>query len=335
MYWPSVAEAMLHAPSLEDQALAMGGYCEYLWRPQGVNPSVVINNTSLAVCGDSQFVVQRRLQNRNGRLTVNWRENPSTLLIRKRGVDDVDWATLSEVSLLESDPALSLEDARILQFDNQNRRFIAATWEFSEPPRRGVNRVVTSQAVISLDCDFGILDVRYPNVGDNLVSNAYEKNWMPIPDSDNITYSLSGSHIVRGLWSEESFVSPGLQWEFGEIHGGTQWVRQGDSMLGVFHSSRPISESSWRGVAHNQKYFVLGAALAQASPPYRILAATAKPLFWSSPENPRVANGSILLFANGFAIDGSTALLSMGVNDAASAVVSLPLEAVYSALHPC
>ena len=324
---------MQFAPPLEEQAIALGGYCEYLSIPESANPDVLLNNTALAIWRDSHIVVHRRLQNRNGRLTDRWRDNPSTLLIRKRSPAESSWVTASEVSLLDSEPVLSLEDARVLQFDDQARRLIVAVWEFSQSTRTGAHRAVTSQAVVSLGQDFGIQSLELPNIGHNLSPTLYEKNWMPIPNSEHVTYSLDGLHTVRALWGPESFTSPGLAWEFGEIHGGTQWTRQGENMMGIFHSSRPIDGSEWRGIRHNKKYFVLGAVLAKAHPPYRIVAYTPEPLFWSSPRNPRVDNGSILLFANGFAVDGSRALLTMGVNDAASALVSFPLEAVYGRLR--
>lgn len=326
-------DEMMLSPSLESQALELGGHCEYLSEPSHCAPDVVLNNMSLMRTNRGLIVAQRRLQNRNGEVTLDWRENPSTILLRLRANEATSWKTLSEITLLNDENPMSVEDARIVDIGDHGGTLLAAIWPFEPKSSGGPHRAVTSQAWIALDRDWKVKGIRIPAIGDNRSPTRYEKNWMPMIDIPFFSYSLNRTHCVYSLDGSERYVSPGLTWSFGEIHGGTQWVPEGGTRLGIFHSSLPIAADSWAGMPHNQKYFVLGAVRAELDPPFRIVAYTPQPILWSSVRNPRVRNGSILLFANGLSVRGSNVEIAVGVNDAASAIVRLPLRSIESLLQ--
>lgn len=324
----SVTNGMLFSPSLESQASSLGGKCEYLWSPGQPDPDVIVNNTGLARLGGHTIVAQRCLQNRNGTVTVNWRENPSTVILRSRAGIHGDWRTLGTISLLDADPPLSIEDARIISFTERSKLLLAAVWHFNQASTTGPDRAVTSQAVIELDHDYTISSINFPNIGGNRLPGHYEKNWMPISDSDYFTYSLNGKHSVFKLNGRQRYQSTGIAWAYGDIHGGSQWVHHDSVLLGFFHSSISVKASEINGLPTKGKYYFVGAVQANPQPPHNIIAFTPTPILWSSVRNPRVLNGPISLFVNGLATYGDWVEISMGVNDAASALVRFPYESL-------
>ena len=327
-------EQMLYSPSLPIQIASLGGSCRYLWQTASANPNVLYNNTSLFRDGSQLVVAQRRLMNLNGQVTVEWRDNPSSIVLVSKSHPAAQWSQLGTVNLLDQDPSLSVEDARIVNFTADSKIMLAAVWHFQPNAGAAKTRAVTSQALIGLNSNYEVTHLTFPNIGDNLSETKYEKNWMPILGTNYFSYTLHDRHIVHNYMEFESYETLGINWAYGAIHGGSQWVRDGSTMLGIFHSSIAI-DTSWQGaIPHNGKYFLIGAVRAESEPPFRLLAYTPSPLLWSSANNPRVRNGSILLFVNGLAIHEGDAELALGVNDAASAYVRIPLKEINKRLSP-
>lgn len=323
-----VTKDMLFAPSLEEQAAKLGGTCEYLWRPTERNPRLLVYSTSLARDGDHRILAQRYLQNRNGSLSVNWRENPSTTVISTSNRLNAGWKTLGEVNLLECDTPLSVEDSRIIEYTSVSKLLLATVWPFTQESKRGPNRAVTSQALISLDNELRVNSLYFPRRGHNGEDGLYEKNWMPIPSTSDFTYSLDGEHIVYNFRTSATYRTHGISWSFGEIHGGSQWVLCGSLLVAAFHSSLPIRKDNINGIPHAGRYYFVGMAFAHPTPPYRIVGFTPEPLLLSSALNPRVDNGTICLFVSGLVTDGDWLEMGVGVNDGASAIVQIPFESV-------
>ena len=312
-----------------EQVAALGGDVRYLWVPRNAKEPVLYFSTSVyRPCGeDSLIVAQRRVQNRNGNLTVSWRENPSTLAISRLNLASGEQEFLAEVSLLE-EFGLSLEDSRILDFRSGKLSILGTVWSFNEITS-GPNRSVAHQAIVQLDEVWAVESVTLPSIGFNTDPRRYEKNWMPHLGSSRISYTLGPRHVVDDLLSGERHESRGIPWDFGEPHGGTQWLPVGGSLVGLFHSSTTVESEG----TTSPLYFI-GAARIAGNPPYEVLEVTSEPLLVASASNPAVPGSSDVLFASGIAQHENQFLIGLGVNDAASALITVPQRVIYERLAP-
>lgn len=102
-----------------------------------------------------------------------------------------------------------------------------------------------------------------------------EKNWTPFDYNGNLllAYSLDPHRILRpllGTGSCESFSlsERSIKWAWGELRGGTQGLKDGDSYLSFFHSSIDMAtvQSNNKVIAH---YF-MGAYVYNLEPPFEI-----------------------------------------------------------------
>lgn len=311
---------------LESQVTRLGGEVTYLWRPGADFEPVLLYNTSIVGTEDSSrvLVAKRRLQNRNLRLTQDWRENPSTVMLSwyqpELGVEKF----IAEVSLIDQ-YGLSLEDVRLFDYSESGVSLIGAIWPVGGP-LDGPDRAVTDQAIVRLNAEFQIDSLNVLPIGFNGDSRHYEKNWTPWLGESRVTYSLSETHVTYDLESLGATYGRGICWEFGEPHGGTQWLTVGDTSVCIFHSSLVREPST------GLRTYALGAARASTFAPYNILEVTPKPLLVASLENPRVVGSSEVLFANGISQHQGAFLIGLGVNDAASAIVRIPEEALFGSM---
>lgn len=310
--------------SLEAQVSRLGGEVVYLWKPSADLEPTLLYSTSIVGTEVSGriLVAQRRLQNRNLRLTADWRENPSTVMLSwyepERGVHEF----ITEISLLEQ-YGLSLEDVRLFDSSESGVALVGAVWPIGGP-LEGPDRAVTDQAIVRLDSEFNIASLDVLPIGFNGNPRHYEKNWTPWLGESRVSYSLSETHVTYDLGSLRATHGSGIRWEFGEPHGGTQWLSVGDTSVCIFHSSFVRASSS------GYRSYVLGAARASNFAPYDILEVTSEPLLIASTQNPRVVGSNEVLFASGIARKNGSFLVGIGVNDAASALVGIPEESLFS-----
>lgn len=310
--------------ALESQVSRLGGEVVYLWKPSAdIEPTLLYSTSIVGTEVSSRILVaQRRLQNRNLRLTADWRENPSTVMLGwyepELGVHEL----MAEISLIEQ-YGLSLEDVRLFDCSESGVALVGAVWPIGGP-LEGPDRAVTDQAIVRLDSEFNIASLDVLPIGFNGDPRHYEKNWTPWLGESRVTYSLSETHVTYDLGSLRATHGSGIRWEFGEPHGGTQWLSVGDTSVCIFHSSFVREPSTGLST------YVLGAARASNAAPYDILEITPEPLLIASTLNPRVVGSSEVLFASGIARKNGSLLVGIGVNDVASAIVSIPENSLFS-----
>jgi hypothetical protein len=238
---------------------------------------------------------------------------------------------LTEVDLLRHS-GKSFEDARLISIQDDVVTLIGAIWQFGGK-KSNMLPAVAHQAILQANFKGDVLSVRIPSFGYNTNPIRHEKNWMPILGTSKMVYTINPDHIIYDLESGASFHSPEINWSFGIPHGGSQVIDLSGRYLAIFHSSldtylRKPASVSMRIVRH---YF-LGAYQFSKSPPYKIISKTNYPILSASLNNPSVFNSPISLIAHGLAEMGDTLLISVGVNDAASALIQIPTKNILSRL---
>lgn len=128
-------------------------------------------------------------------------------------------------------------------------------------------------------------------------------------------------------WEEQiPYVAEGVQWEYGVVRGGTPPVRAGDFYYTFFHSSLP-----WRG--RYRRYF-MGAIAFEVSPPFRPVFWTQEPILTGSQNDIWAQRKPLVVFPCGSVLENDKWLVTLGVNDIASAWLEIPHSDLLQLLKP-
>jgi predicted GH43/DUF377 family glycosyl hydrolase len=109
-----------------------------------------------------------------------------------------------------------------------------------------------------------------------------------------------------------------LNWDYGIIRGGTPPVMtdNGDEYLTFFHSRLPDEKHRWR--------YYMGAYAFESQPPFRITRITTEPLLAGSSADVWSKDKPLVVFPCGSRLKDGKWLVTMGVNDLASAWIEIP-----------
>ena len=152
-----------------------------------------------------------------------------------------------------------------------------------------------------------------------------EKNWLWFFHQDQLHMVYQASpHIVcrfspAGKFEQEyKTFEKTLEWPYGTIRGGTPPVLtdDGDEYLTFFHSSLPDEE-------YHRRYY-MGAYTFEAQPPFRITRMTTEPLLAGSHQDVWSKDKPLVVFPCGSRLKDGKWLVTMGVNDLASAWIEIP-----------
>lgn len=272
------------------------------------------------------MVAQRAIQNRNGKLTLDWRDNPSTIIISSLSDDGLSTTDEIELSLLEL-TGQSLEDVRLLTVAPNEISLIGAVWDYRNWVENGI-RAVTSQAILTLDRSGQLKKIIYQNFGKNLSAKDYEKNWVPILDTSLMVYSLGPRLKIVDLQDNSIVESAGITWEYGEPHGGSQIIDAGPYKIGLFHSSMPIERRSVGSLSIASRTYFVGAFVMDAANPHSLIAFSPEPLLTASLKDPMIDYSGPAILPQGLLFRDKRLLISFGVNDAASALATIPVSPI-------
>ncbi len=166
-------------------------------------------------------------------------------------------------------------------------------------------------------------DPIYGHNGDNIGQNKHhEKNWLLWfhKGEPHIVYK-GNPHVVARFTKdfeliEEWETEGNLQWNYGEIRGGTPPVLLDREYWTFAHSSTP-----WKG---NKRQYHLLAYAFQCHPPFRITRIVNTPLLSGSPEDGGIPTKPPCLFACGSIIRNHVWTITAGVNDKRCAWFDIP-----------
>ena len=156
-----------------------------------------------------------------------------------------------------------------------------------------------------------------------------EKNWLWFEHGGRLhTIYMTDPHRVI-TWNQdytaadqtfETAAPDESWWRFGHARGGTPPVLVGDEYWSFFHSSTPWTE--WTS-AQKRRYH-MGAYAFEAKPPFRITRFAKVPLLTGSPYDPWAPGQPLVVFPCGAILRNNTWLVTLGVNDMASAWIEIP-----------
>lgn len=169
-------------------------------------------------------------------------------------------------------------------------------------------------------------DPIYGHNEDNLGKNKWhEKNWLWfIHEGEWHLVYQANPHIVAKFnynfelmdeWTNEAL---NLDWEFGDIRGGTPPVLVDGEFWTFFHSS-----TLWRPPF---RQYHMGAYAFEPNPPFRITKITIFPILSGSYDDPHGEKKPIVVFPCGALFENGEWIISMGVNDLKSAWIKIPHE---------
>ena len=179
---------------------------------------------------------------------------------------------------------------------------------------------------------WSVIEEWQPRYGNNS-GFSKEKNWV-LFECEKKLYCIYGTdphHVVlriKGGDVVEEFKTPGPDWQWGHVRGGTPPIDLGDGrMMAIFHSSLPTETPP-----HYVRYYA-AAYTFESKPPFRVLQISEQPILSGSEEDghrvdPRYTEGwkPYVVFPCGLVSDRDGWLISFGINDWACAVGRLTTD---------
>lgn len=169
-----------------------------------------------------------------------------------------------------------------------------------------------------------------------------EKNWVPFVYEDSLLlgYTIVPHKVFLPLLGsnkcETISTSKGnIQWEWGDLRGGTQAHLVDDQYLGFYHSSKDLysAHSPDAKIAH---YFI-GAYTFSSQPPFEITRVSPEPIvapdFYHGPEY-KTWKPLKVVFPGGFIFDENNIWIAYGKQDHEIWIVKLDKKGLYDSLIP-
>jgi predicted GH43/DUF377 family glycosyl hydrolase len=184
------------------------------------------------------------------------------------------------------------------------------------------------QSLTKLDWDLEEFEVfSEPEFGGNSPraesATGHEKNWMWFnhdglwhciyQPSPHLVFRLNHKRTVDRTWKD----SRKMEWNFGEIRGGTPPVKLNSSeYISFFHSA-----VQWRGP--RRRYF-MGSYVFEAKEPFRVKRMTKTPLLAGSEKDFRSWESPLVIFPEGHVYENEEHLVTFGMNDEHCGWIKIP-----------
>lgn len=170
-----------------------------------------------------------------------------------------------------------------------------------------------------------------------------EKNWVPFEYHGELmlAYSLEPHIIFRTLIGqgecEAMCASSGkIEWDFGDLRGGTPALRHGSEYLSIFHSALPMA--SVQSKEKSMPHYFMGAYTFSAEPPFEITGISAAPIvgkgFYSGKEYQRYWGSVKAIFPCGYIFDDKFIWIAYGKQDHEICIAKLDKNALLKSLVP-
>ncbi|MDP1881015.1 MAG: hypothetical protein Q8K60_08770 [Parachlamydiaceae bacterium] len=133
------------------------------------------------------------------------------------------------------------------------------------------------------DCGFYINDPEFLLYFDGENPNVHEKNWTPFEYEEkmHLIYCLSPLRIFKphfGTQSCETLVnsSQDIQWDWGELRGGTSAALENGEYLTFFHTCKKMASVQSEGKLRD--HYFMGACTFKSTPPFSITKISPAPI---------------------------------------------------------
>lgn len=154
-----------------------------------------------------------------------------------------------------------------------------------------------------------------------------EKNWLwyVFEDKPHLLYSADPHDIAQFTWDFKAALryetKPQLRWQWGQIRGGTPPFLVGDEYWTFYHSS-----IDW--ASGNVRRYFMGAYAFESNPPFKITRYTKDPILCGSQQDVWAPGKPYVCFPNGSVLRHGEWLVTLGVNDLASAFICVEHSAL-------
>ena len=171
-----------------------------------------------------------------------------------------------------------------------------------------------------------------------------EKNWVPFDDNGTLllSYSLSPHYVLKPLLGNtehcatHAFSEGEIDWQWGELRGGTPGIKDGDHYLAFFHSSKQMI------TAHSQPkempHYFMGAYTFSSTYPFELTSMSKEPIIGKNfyhGETYKPWWGSVrVVFPGGFVADKNYIWIAYGRQDHELWVAKLDKNKLYASLVP-
>lgn len=226
------------------------------------------------------------------------------------------------------------EDARLYTVGNKLYVMFNDNLEKNDKDKR---RMFIAE-VIFQDEKYTLIDqtgfFNYPNK-----EQFWEKNWVPFDYDGNMLFGYTiNPHVVlfpycnKGKCKTFSVSESNIDWDWGELRGGTPALRIGDEYLAFFHSMKRVRTRE----SHNQLkfHYVFGAYKFSANPPFNLTAISQRPVSGKDIYHSLRIRDKIVAFPGGIMMDDHFIWISYGKDDCESWVVKLDRKKLLKSLLP-
>lgn len=145
-----------------------------------------------------------------------------------------------------------------------------------------VRRVVIAEVIFD-GVRFFINDAEYISYFDGKIPKRAEKNWTPFEYGGHLllAYSINPHKIFYPVFGKRkcevfSCTRSTIQWEWGELRGGTPALLNGNEYLAFFHSSKEMKTLHSNGKKHS--HYFMGAYTFSNQPPFEITRISKEPI---------------------------------------------------------
>lgn len=151
-----------------------------------------------------------------------------------------------------------------------------------------------------------------------------EKNWSPFSIGRDLYFTYSAApHVVIAPDGDVIMSNYGVQWDYGQVRGGTPAIRYGDNeFITFFHSSLVIDDHQTQ---FGQRVYYMGAYTFSANAQFKPLKMTATPLMkgvLSRSNKPRPTS-ALVVFPVGVVEESDHFVVSYGYNDITTRVIRI------------
>lgn len=174
------------------------------------------------------------------------------------------------------------------------------------------------------------------------LSKRWEKNWVPIVHNDELylAYTLEPHYVLKPNIKtgqiEEAFLSSGdINWQWGELRGGTAAFLDHDKYIAFFHSSLLLKSVHSKG--KKIQHYVMGAYLFESKLPFHLTAISPEPIvgkgFYCGKPYPTWKPLHVV-FPMGLIVGEDSLWVSYGRQDFETWVVEFDKQKLYASLEP-
>ncbi len=175
---------------------------------------------------------------------------------------------------------------------------------------------------------------------EGVIKDRVEKNWVPFEYEGNLllAYSLAPHRIMRllGQGKCETYASTkgSIQWDFGELRGGTPAVIDDNCYISFFHSRSRKTMKTIQSEGKKLYHFFMGAYTFSLKPPFEITRVSPEPIWGRDFYKDNICPDCLVVYPGGLIVDEQFYWVIYGRKDSQIWVAQLDKKGLLNSLVP-